>query len=533
MAAITRKGGKGKSLISGAVGKVVQTDRQTIVISVEPESRLHHRDFIEVRFPKEGNLHILIGQVELLVGEDVKIGSATSQRGVSILGIGIDVVQTKDVEETRVRATAKVVAFIDHLGKVSAHDPTIDYMAQPVFLADAVSLKKVFSELNNLDLAPLEVGTLLGSPDIIPVSLNPEGFMRHTAIFGQSGSGKSFSFGIILEELIKETDARVLVLDPNSDYRNFSHLRARADIKKYSRREYTAEEHELLQQRWKELAQLFLRFSRRSNKEDKKLALSFSDLLRSQQAGLLGIDPVHDREEYSVFRETVESLGESYTLNQILDIFSYSPSVEKVRLLYRIKNRELDKLSLWGEPSIIEELRNNDWSFASIDLRDVTPLERSLASAAVLEALYRDIIRSRKVTFFVVDEAHNFCPAVPWESHQEAPRQILHEIAAEGRKYGAFLMLMTQNPSKLSEQVMLQCDNVILMKMTSGIEVKALEAIVGDAGPRLAQAAFSLNIGEAICMGGIVRNEASVKFDLRKTTPGGEDVSKEWARRKM
>jgi hypothetical protein len=381
----------------------------------------------------------------------------------------------------------------------------------------------------------LEVGYLIGCSDVVPVVLNPAGFMRHTAVFGQSGSGKSFSFGIILEEILQKTEARIVVLDPNADYRYYEHVRTRSEILNHSRRNYTHDEHEVFNEKWSDMAQRFFHFSTSQNTPvENRLAFSFSDLDRMQQAVLLGLDPVRDREEYSAFREAIESLGESYTLEQLLDIFSgfRSPSVEKVRLLYRIKNREIDKLSIWGEPSCISKLLKNDWKFACVDLRDVTPLERSLAAASILRAVYRQIIRERRATFLVIDEAHNLCPAIPWASHQEAPRQLLEEIAAEGRKYGAFLMVMTQNPTKLSEQVLSQCDNIILMKMTSNIEVKALEAAVKDAGPRLAQAAFSLNKGEAICMGGIVKNEASIAFDLRKTVPGGEDVSKDWARRR-
>jgi len=186
-------------------------------------------------------------------------------------------------------------------------------------------------------------------------------------------------------------------------------------------------------------------------------------------------------------------------------------------------------LGLWSTPSAVDRLKEDDWKFASFDLRDLWPLERSLVSSAVLKAVYDGVIKSRKVTFIVIDEAHNLCPAVPWAWHQNAPLQILLEIAAEGRKYGAFLMLLTQNPSKLSQQALIQFDNIILMRMVSGAEIQALGAIIPDAGPNLAQKAFTLGKGEAICMGGIVKNETNVKFDLRKTQPGGDDVSKGWA----
>src|SRR5690349_6229384 len=98
---------------AGAVGKVAQTDGQTIVVSVAPKKRLHHRDFIEVPFEREGKSHILIAQVGLLVGEDVKADSSTSILGISL-----------DLEVTRVRATAKIIAFINEAGAVSALEPT-------------------------------------------------------------------------------------------------------------------------------------------------------------------------------------------------------------------------------------------------------------------------------------------------------------------------------------------------------------------------------------------------------------------------
>ncbi len=521
------------SLPAASVGRVIQTDRRTFVVSVKPGLSLRHRDFVEVPFSRSGKTHTLVGQVDLLVGEDVKIGSTRRSASISVLGIGGDLVETKDIAKTQVRATAKITAFLDSNGAVSVHDPTIEYMGQPAYPASPESLRRVFSTSRSPDLVQLEVGFLLGTTSVTPVVFDPAGLMRHTAVFGQSGSGKSYSFGILLEELISKTEARVVVFDPNADYRSFTTIRPRAEIIKNSRREYSLDEHELFSKKWKELSTAFFRFSRDNDGSSDPLELFFSDLSRSAQVQLLGLDPVLDREEYAAFRETVESLGESYTLQQVMHALSNSPSVEKVRLLYRFKNRELDKMALWGPQSLIGTLRSKDWRLAIVDVRDVSPLERWLAASAVLQGLYRDIVFCRRVTFLVVDEAHNFCPAETWDQHQEGPRKIIHEISAEGRKYGAFLMLLTQNPSKLSPQALLQCDNVILMRMTSGVEVQAIEAVVEDGGPRLARVAFKLGKGEALCMGGFVTTETSVKFDLRKTEPGGDDVSKAWARRNV
>ena len=50
------------------------------------------------------------------------------------------------------------------------------------------------------------------------LSLDAGGFDRHSFLCGQSGSGKTYSLGVILEQLLLETTLRVVVLDPNSDF---------------------------------------------------------------------------------------------------------------------------------------------------------------------------------------------------------------------------------------------------------------------------------------------------------------------------
>jgi hypothetical protein len=65
--------------------------------------------------------------------------------------------------------------------------------------------------------ARLEIGELLFAPGV-PFSLDAGGFGRHTFLCGQSGSGKTHSLGVVLERLLLETDLRLVVLDPNSDF---------------------------------------------------------------------------------------------------------------------------------------------------------------------------------------------------------------------------------------------------------------------------------------------------------------------------
>ena len=63
----------------------------------------------------------------------------------------------------------------------------------------------------------------------VPFALDAGGFGRHTFLCGQSGSGKTYSLGVLLERLLMETSLRIVVLDPNSDYVRLGEPRAGAD----------------------------------------------------------------------------------------------------------------------------------------------------------------------------------------------------------------------------------------------------------------------------------------------------------------
>jgi uncharacterized protein len=76
--------------------------------------------------------------------------------------------------------------------------------------------------------AVLQIGqTTLSSG--VAAELDAAGFGRHTFLCGQSGSGKSYAMGLLLEQLLLHTDLPILVLDPNSDATLLHELRPGAD----------------------------------------------------------------------------------------------------------------------------------------------------------------------------------------------------------------------------------------------------------------------------------------------------------------
>ena len=71
------------------------------------------------------------------------------------------------------------------------------------------------------------IGTVLaGRDEVVPARIDAGGFDRHTFLCGQSGSGKTYSLGVVLEQLLLNTELRVVVIDPNSDFVRLREARA-------------------------------------------------------------------------------------------------------------------------------------------------------------------------------------------------------------------------------------------------------------------------------------------------------------------
>jgi uncharacterized protein len=51
------------------------------------------------------------------------------------------------------------------------------------------------------------------------------------------------------------------------------------------------------------------------------------------------------------------------------------------------------------------------------------------------------------------------------------------QIAAEGRKYGLYMLTSTQRPHKVHENVVSQCDNLLLMRMNSSADLADLSRV--------------------------------------------------------
>ena len=363
--------------------------------------------------------------------------------------------------------------------------------------------------------AGLSVGELLLAPGV-PVTLDSGGLGRHTFMCGQSGSGKTYSLGVLLERLLAETTLRVVVLDPNSDYVGLGRLRDGADPALAARYAPVLDEVAV----W-----------RNDAAADHPLRLRFADLDVAVQGAVLGLDPVRDREEYAVLSDLVrlQQAGRPIITDASELLQAETPGARELGL--RAVNLGVLGWRLWGPdaPSLVDELRAPTARCTVVDLGSLdTGQEQHLVAEAVLSTLWETRL-SRRPCLVVLDEAHNICPADPPDDVSGLAAGRAVQIAAEGRKYGLYLLTATQRPYKVDQNVVSQCDNLMLMRMNSAADLADLGRFFSFVPPGLLAGATSFRIGQALVAGKVLPQAAYVQMGRRVSEEGGGDVPATWA----
>jgi DNA helicase HerA-like ATPase len=365
--------------------------------------------------------------------------------------------------------------------------------------------------------AALEVGSLTYA-DGVPLALDAGAFDRHTFLCGQSGSGKTYALGTILERLLAETTLRVVVLDPNSDFVRLNELRDDAgdDV----RARYVP-------------ARASIDVRRASADGDRRLHVRFRDFDAGERAAVLRLDPIADAEEYGALLDAVEWADDDGVATVAATIESLLRADGPYRALaMRARNLGVDKWQVWSgaDSGSLEELVQPGGPRCVVaDLGSLeTRGEQAVAAEAVLAALWRRRA-AREPVLIVIDEAHNVCPALPDDPLTALATEHAVRIAGEGRKFGLVLLAATQRPQKVHENVVSQCDNLVLMRMNSRSDLAVLSETFSFVPPSLLALAAEFRQGEAVVAGKLVPSPALGRFGPRWTVEGGSDVPSDWA----
>lgn len=259
--------------------------------------------------------------------------------------------------------------------------------------------------------------------------------------------------------------------------------------------------------------------------------------------------------------ELIESLRQFKDGNVKLDEYPEARDIDRDewRDLMAIVSRLLHGFSSWYDHSLKDspEIRrhlevpfrkppSDAWDALVLCLnRSSSPFDSLLVAETSLRSLW-ELSKERweesisgysqtslAPTFVVVDEAHNFAPKEATSELQARVRERLMQIAAEGRKYGIYLILGTQRPRKLHDGLTLECENYALMRVQSQEELRFAEENFGLKNSPMVQSVPNFKVGTALMSGRWVQGIEQIQVVPARTKVGGGNPDDGWMSRSL
>lgn len=142
------------------------------------------------------------------------------------------------------------------------------------------------------------------------------------------------------------------------------------------------------------------------------------------------------------------------------------------------------------------------------------PSEVVDAVASVLARLSFDLAWASQGTYEILllcEEAHRYVPADPALGFRPT-RQAIARIAKEGRKYGAYLGVVTQRPGELDPTILSQCSTIFAMRLANEVDQQIIRSAISDASASTLKFLSSVGNREAIAFGEGVATTMRMRF---------------------
>lgn len=366
---------------------------------------------------------------------------------------------------------------------------------------------------------------------------------RRVLICGKTGSGKSYTLGVLMEEVFKDDDKILLLVDPQGVY--WCMAQPNYD-----------QENELLQ--WDEIPRGFPvnilvpgdpieRYGGREIVEELEnrgakitsLKLNPSDLSEEMWCDLfnLNINELGGITLFKAVRNSKRKYKRDFFISEIID------EVSKLKALDVTKEAVIRKLEMAIDWDIFENVEYKEiWEVLEpnrINILDLSTINqgryglRNLIVAVVGVIMFRQRTIARRAealglsssvpkVWLAIDEAHNFCPS----SKSSLSKEILIRWAKEGRQPGLSLVVASQQPASIDSEILTQCDLKLVHKITSKEDRKAINALSEDyMGSDISSYLKQLNhIGEAIIIDDKNEHSSIVKIRPRLSEHGGDSA---------
>ncbi len=389
------------------------------------------------------------------------------------------------------------------------------YPGNEVYLAPDKLVQEFFSYPEE---EGLHIGYLI-SRATIPVHISLNGFKRHLAILAQTGAGKSYTVGVLVEELLAK-GATIIIIDPHADY---VFLSRKPDGTRY---EYANR------------IKIFRnpsstgRYSKEELDNVYDYTIKFSDLTDEEICEILEI-PEKWTNIKAIISEALNQLkteeNKEYTYQDLINkLQEIAQSDDKKKALHAYNAlkyvKKLEKLKVFGDKTTPIEEMLKPAQLSVIDLSGLNDASMDYITYRILNSCYNEVSNGnfQYPIFAIIEEAHKFIPRK--RERRRMSREIINVIAAEGRKFGIFMTLISQRPSKVDPDALSQCNSQIILRVSNPIDQRAIIESSERLSESLLRDLPGLNVGEAVIVGEISKVPVMVKIRNRRTKEGGADI---------
>ena len=394
----------------------------------------------------------------------------------------------------------------------------------------------------------LEVGTLSSQPKL-SIFLDPTNlFGRHSAILGQTGSGKSWTVASIVQKTVDVMpNAHIIVLDLHGEYcwsreDGTTHFAFNEKVARH------IDARELEIPYWlmtfSELCDLLIEHSEREATNQtaffRDVLLEGRQLESSNAAPGLGLTrvtvdtPIYfslDNVIEKIREKNVERVGKRQgpmfgNFNRFLMRVESKLNDERYDFLLKPKIRN-NSASLAGLLRDFVGLGEPKRAVTVIDLSsvpfDVRPTVAAQIGRLAFEFNYWNPQYREFPLLLICEEAHAY---IPRENVRQfsGSRKSMERIAKEGRKYGVGLSIVSQRPHEVSETVLAQCGTYVCLRVTNPNDQAYIRGLVPESEGDLIGVLAALARGEALVLGEAVPLPTRVKFEKPDPAPNSDDV---------
>ncbi|MEK6924252.1 MAG: ATP-binding protein [Candidatus Micrarchaeota archaeon] len=424
-----------------------------------------------------------------------------------VLGVVRNLFKEASKADGKIQTTAQVMVIGSRDGRGVLRPPrTALSPGELVWKADSQFISHTLGLQANAEKG-LFIGCVDGYPNL-PVHLDVEKLLtKHLAVLAVSGSGKSYCVGVILEEML-EKNIPVVILDPHGEYASL-------------RYENDDERERLMMERFGITPKGYFGVREYTiGAGVDKLTLSDTSLKSKEIAAMLG-SKLNNAQLGSLY-EAIRKARDAKAAYSLADVLSALESLEgNVKWPVVAALEELITGGVLSQnPTPIPELVKPGQA-AIINLKGAGEDVQQIVVTRLLGELFSERKHGRVPPFFlVVEEAHNFAPE---RSFGEAPSSaVMRTIAAEGRKFGLGLCVVTQRPARIDKNVLSQCNTQIVLRMRNPNDLRAIGASLERFDALMGEELKSLPVGTAIASGEAAEVNLTVEIRPRRSKHGGK-----------